>query len=215
MEWVLLMSWELPVSLCARSADCVSAHDTSGHQVSVTVSSVTHLSLVTCSAGLWSLGPGLAISPPWWPAPDVRSASPCSLCTHCPVSWLSPWSLLTVSLLRTTLGWTLINIPSASAVGAWHQPLMPASHWFPEFPISVLIGWLCEAVCERLTRPQCRQRTTGPSPVPASVPAVASTSQTQNRIMPEPEPGTRYYWHLRENRRACHINRQLFAISCR
>ena len=112
---------------------------------------------------------------------------------------LTLWSLVTVSLLRTTLGWTLINIPSASAVGASHQPLMPASHWSSEAPISLLIGWLCEAVCERLTRPQCRQRTTGPSPVPASVPAVASTSQTQNRIMPEPEPGTRYYWHLREN----------------
>ena len=195
MECLLLMSWELPVSLCGRSADCVSAHDTSGHQVSVTLpchAPVTGHMLRLCLVA----GPGSRHQPPVT-SPRCEVSIPL-VTVHCsPVSWLSPWSLVTVSLLRTTLGWTLINIPSASAVGASHQPLMPASHWSPEPLISLLIGWLCEAVCERLTRPQCRQRTTGPSPVPASVPAVASTSQTQNRIMPE--PGTRYYWHLQEH----------------
>ena len=152
MECLLLMSWELPVSLCGRSADCVSAHDTSGHQVSVTPSlchaPVTGHMLRLCLVA----GPSARHQPPVT-SPRCEVSIPL-VTVHCsPVSWLSPWSLVTVSLLRTTLGWTLINIPSASAVGASHQPLMPASHWSSEAPISLLIGWLCEAVCERLTRP--------------------------------------------------------------
>ena len=213
MECLLLMSWELPVSLCGRSADCVSAHDTSGHQVPslrhTPLSRTCHGSHAPPLPGRWArVSPSAPRDqPPMW---GQHPPGHCALLS----CLLTLWSLVTVSLLRTTLGWTLINIPSASAVGASHQPPMPASHWPSELPISVLIGWLCEAVCERLTRPQCRQRTTGPSPVPASVPAVASTSQTQNRIMPEQE--TRYYWHLRENLPAYLIPhyRQLFAISC-
>ena len=58
-------------------------------------------------------------------------------------------------------------------------PLVPYCLFSP------LIGWLCEAVCERLTRPQCRQRTTGPSPVPAST-LSCSTSTSRTRRMRHP-----------------------------
>ena len=129
---------------------------------------VTHLSLVTCRCSARSRPPPPAISPPWSPAPDVWSASLwCLLCL------LTLVTVTSLSLLGTTLGWTLINIPSASAVGAHHQPLRPASHWSPAALFSPLIGWLCEAECGvssvwPLAQPSPAEASQRPEPAPAN-----------------------------------------------
>ena len=114
------------------------------------------------------------------------------------VSWLCVTSL---SLLSTTLGWTLINIPSASAVGEHHQPLRSASHWSLAAQFWPLIGWLCEAVCESVL--SVTTGTAQPGRGQSEAGAGSQHQPTQNRI--RPEPGTGYYEHLRDNLRVAHV----------
>ena len=136
--------------LCLCLLSWLLAHDT-------VVTSLRHKPL----SRTWSHAPPGPLCP--WSAPRGHQHPMCGQHLGLPgslwslsVSWLSLCSLLTISLLRTTLGWTLINIPSASAVGAAHRPLAIGSrapvlrpHWL------VMRGrvWECQAQCDHWPQP--------------------------------------------------------------